>query len=366
MLKQTVGVTSDHGGERSPAAFYCYAHADDHDESLTRLREALEVAIELHIGAAFTIFQDRRDLAWGDAWRNRIDQTLDHITFLVPVVTPSFFASPECRRELTRFFEREDALGHNDLVLPIYYISAPQMGDGPAHAPDELAERLLARQHTDFRKLRNQPLQSPQVRDELDRMASHVRDSLWADASPQTSAAPGGTARRQPARAKREPRTLVVDPAGLGDDTTISAAIQTASAGDRIVVRPGYYREGLVLDKPLHIIGDGPLEDIVVRATGGEALHFSADIGRVENLTLRQGGPGRMASRGRHRGPARAPGLRHPLRDRYRHRRPRRRRPPDPPQPGPRLQILRSLRDRPRAGSHRGQRHPQQPTPQPV
>lgn len=69
---------------------------------------------------------------------------------------------------------------------------------------------------------------------------------------------------------------------------TVGAAIAKAKPGDRILVRPGLYEESLVVDKPLEILGDGPLEDIEIRAYQTSALMFQASIGRVTNLTLRQ------------------------------------------------------------------------------
>jgi len=55
-------------------------------------------------------------------------------------------------------------------------------------------------------------------------------------------------------------------------------------------VRPGLYAEGLVVDKPLEILGDGPVADIEIRARDANVLRFQASIGRVANLTLRQAG----------------------------------------------------------------------------
>jgi F-box protein 11 len=55
-------------------------------------------------------------------------------------------------------------------------------------------------------------------------------------------------------------------------------------------VRPGLYQEGLVIDKPLEILGVGPVQDIEVQARSASALLFKANIGRVANLTLRQAG----------------------------------------------------------------------------
>jgi parallel beta-helix repeat protein len=88
-------------------------------------------------------------------------------------------------------------------------------------------------------------------------------------------------------------RTRVVDAMYRGDHVTITEAIEVAAAGDRILVRPGLYEEGLVVDKPLEIVGHGNLEEIVVEATGSNALFFETTMGRVSNLTLRQvGGEG--------------------------------------------------------------------------
>ena len=92
--------------------------------------------------------------------------------------------------------------------------------------------------------------------------------------------------------AKTEPPTHVVDPLHRGDYTTITEAIEAAQPGDRILVRPGRYEEGLVIGKPLEIIGDGDRDDITVQAVGKHALLFQTTMGRVSNLTLRQAGEG--------------------------------------------------------------------------
>ena len=76
--------------------------------------------------------------------------------------------------------------------------------------------------------------------------------------------------------APNEPKTWVVDPSpNQGDFPTISAAIEHAAPGQRILVRPGRYREGLRLEKPLEIIGDGHRDDIVVEAAGRDAVYLT-------------------------------------------------------------------------------------------
>lgn len=90
----------------------------------------------------------------------------------------------------------------------------------------------------------------------------------------------------------RQPRpfTRVVDPLNRGDHVTITAAVRAARPGDRILIRPGIYKERLDIKKPLELIGDGPRDDIIIQATGRSVIDFKTTQGRIANLTLRQMG----------------------------------------------------------------------------
>ena len=73
----------------------------------------------------------------------------------------------------------------------------------------------------------------------------------------------------------------MVDQWHRGDFTTISQAIKQADPGSRILVHSGIYDEGLILDKPLEIVGDGNLGEVVIRAEGKNAISFKAARGIV-------------------------------------------------------------------------------------
>jgi parallel beta-helix repeat protein len=288
-----------------PAAFMSYVRFNDaHDDGqLSQFRERLAAEVRAQTGEEFAIFQDRNDIAWGQNWQQRIDEALDAVTLLLVIITPSLFRSPPCRAEFGRFLGRERALGRADLILPVYYIGTREIDDSGLREADEMAAVLASRQFADWRELRFEPFTSPLVRKSIAQLASRMRDVFW-----QPSAASARPARREQApdspvrsmerirdesrvTAKTEPPTHVVDAfPGRGDFTTVSAAIKRAKPGDRILVRPGLYDEGLVVDKPLEILGDGPVSDIQIRARGADALLFQATIGRVANLTLRQAG----------------------------------------------------------------------------
>lgn len=166
--------------DRSPLAFMSYARfVDEHDlGQLTKFRERLSGEVQVQTGEAFPIFQDRKDIHWGQHWQERIDNSLDAVTFLIPILTPSFFKSPKCREELEKFLEREKALGRNDLILPIYYVDCPVLNDEEKRKKDKLAETIVNRQYADWRDLRFEPFTSPQVCKTLAIMAIQIRDTL--------------------------------------------------------------------------------------------------------------------------------------------------------------------------------------------
>ncbi len=62
----------------------------------------------------------------------------------------------------------------------------------------------------------------------------------------------------------QEGATHVVAADGSGDFSTISEALSAAAEGDTVLVRPGSYRESLVVDKGITLQGDGPVDAIVV------------------------------------------------------------------------------------------------------
>jgi hypothetical protein len=84
--------------------------------------------------------------------------------------------------------------------------------------------------------------------------------------------------------------TWVVDPGGLEDFTSVAAAVDSASAADTILVRPGNY-QGTVRITPeksgLLLKGDGPVENIVLSADTLVVGIWSTDpAARLEGLTI--------------------------------------------------------------------------------
>jgi F-box protein 11 len=324
---------------RTALAFMSYVNLDDQHEQgrLTQFRERLSGEVRMQTGEPFDIFQDRKDIAWGQQWQERINHSLDAVTFLIPIITPAFFKSTACREELKYFLKREEELERGDLILPVYYVRCPVLEDKAKRVHDKLAQVVAARQYADWRSLRFKSPDSEQVREHLAKVAEQIVEALErseAEASrlqtEKDSATPVSSntftntgngdqsiaqgnhsigtqinnyyapsnkpkSKRKPApAAKIEPPTptVIVDKRNRGHYKTITRAIQSVQSGTRILVRPGLYRENIIIDKTVEIVGDGKRENIVIQSQNEDAILFEADKGRVTNLTLRPTGRG--------------------------------------------------------------------------
>ena len=286
--------------ERRPMAFLSYAHfADSFDGGyLTKFSLRLSGEACLQWGDQFPIFQDRKDLLWGDCWKERINSSLDTTTFLIPVITPGFFKSEYCREELSRFLERESRLGRDDLVLPVYYIDTPALNDKKLQENDELVRIIASRQYADWRDLRFEDLDSKDARKAISNLAAQICKALYRLDNIQNTETDSNPSIKSPiespgdGRDSTGPKEMVVDKRHRGDYKTINAAIAAATPGSRISIKPGTYSEGLVIDKPLEIVGDGEIDEVVIGTLGKTVITFKTMSGKISNISIRQNGLG--------------------------------------------------------------------------
>ena len=67
-----------------PIAFLSYTTFDNaHDEdAIAWFCERLSGEVRMQTGKSFPIFRDRKDIRWGQNWKERIEQGIDAATFL--------------------------------------------------------------------------------------------------------------------------------------------------------------------------------------------------------------------------------------------------------------------------------------------
>jgi hypothetical protein len=171
------------------AAFFSYLQIIDKQDRgrLSKLREDLEREVEIQRGEPFTIFQDREDLHWGEAWKKRINGAIDNCTYLIAIISPGYFSSKPCRDEFEFFLQREKKLGATELILPLIYIDTPVLKDNDGLDP--IIDEIKKRQWVDWTDLRHKPWGSPEITERLASLGKQIRDlintnSVMVSASP--------------------------------------------------------------------------------------------------------------------------------------------------------------------------------------
>ena len=177
----------------SAQAFWSYVHADDEAERglIVGLARALRAEYELITGGGrLELYVDRDDIAWGSNRRGELDRAVRAAGFFVPIITPRYFLSTECRLELDYFQSRAKAAGALKLLLPIYYASVPELDH--REKPADPAMRAIHDIHReDWRAIRFQDPSWPHYREAVNRMAARIAQVVKdLTAGSVTSAAP--------------------------------------------------------------------------------------------------------------------------------------------------------------------------------
>jgi parallel beta-helix repeat protein len=205
-----------------------------------------------------------REIGAGDEWQGAIDDHLNSAQIILLLISPDFMASDYSYDiEMGRALERHES--GEARVIPIILRHVDWTG-----AP--------------FTKLQFLPNNSKPVTSDywgsLDKAFLNVAQGIGKEIKKLTSDS-----------SINQPRpSLIVDQMERGGYTTINEAINAAERGDKILVRQGVYDEAIIMTKPLEIVGDGNLGDVVIRTKEKDTVRFEASTGRINNLMLRQNG----------------------------------------------------------------------------
>jgi hypothetical protein len=156
------------------SGFWSYVQADNEAERgrIAQLAQDLRAEFEMLTGESIDLFLDRDSIEWGDAWREKVDASLATVAFFIPVLSPRYFQSAECRREFHAFATRATSLGIKELVLPLLYLDVALLHEeNPA---DELATLVTTFQWEDWRDLRFVDRESEEYRRGVARLASRL------------------------------------------------------------------------------------------------------------------------------------------------------------------------------------------------
>lgn len=157
--------------------FWSYVHADDIADGgrITRLTQDVSSQFEMLTGESIELFVDKASLDWGDNWRKKIDESLSKVAFIIPIITPRFFMSSECRRELQSFIRQATNRGFTELILPLLYVDFPGFHDDTTK--DDLIKIVRDYQWVDWCDLRFRTTDSEEYRRGVSNIAKRLVDA---------------------------------------------------------------------------------------------------------------------------------------------------------------------------------------------
>ena len=141
-------------------AFLSYAQVDEvySKGGISQLHKLIETEVRsVTEDNTFKIIRDVEDIEVGNNIDSWITERLNEAIILIAIITPSYFESEYCLKELELFLHRENELGRNDLIIPIYFLESKNI-EGPDYSETRspkikrAARVLKQRQYLDIRE----------------------------------------------------------------------------------------------------------------------------------------------------------------------------------------------------------------------
>ena len=194
-----------------PLGFLSYTRRDDQffGGYITKFREALEAGVQVVTGdRGFKLFQDIEGIVIGEQWEKKLALVIGRASFFLPMLSPLFLSSPNCREEVELFVGRERASGRDDMILPVYLVDSPKLEKAEERDRDPIAAEIAKRQRYDWRENAWLPLDQPAARRAVLTLAQAIATAMEriATPAPGSRGGPAGAAglefgaRRRPGR----------------------------------------------------------------------------------------------------------------------------------------------------------------------
>jgi hypothetical protein len=129
------------------------------------------VAIALRAAAPCSI-------AVGQEWELEIKKAVEQSAFFIPIVTPRAVNSKYCKFEFESFLAREQALGRNDLMFPILYITVAGLENEVVWRANPVLSIIARRQYFDWRPERHLDIHSTAARSKIGAFCRNIVDAL--------------------------------------------------------------------------------------------------------------------------------------------------------------------------------------------
>jgi hypothetical protein len=154
--------------------FWSYVHDDDKADSgrIVQLAKDIVSQYEMITGDKIELFLDKENIKWGENWKEQVDRSLASTAFFIPVVTPRYLMSTQCRREMQYFLTKAKSLGIKEIILTLIYVDVPQLND--SKNDDELIKIIQTFQYENWKDIRFKSIKSEKYRRSVSNLANRL------------------------------------------------------------------------------------------------------------------------------------------------------------------------------------------------
>lgn len=149
--------------------FLSYTRKKDEFNVVSDFQRHLVNELKLYVPNA-TLFQDKNEIGAGDDFSEVITEELDAADVLLILVSNAWLLSDWGRREFELFTKKERDSGREPRVLPVLWVSTPEL----KNPDDAIAKELDKIQYEDWRDLRHENWQNPNIRMQVAKLAERV------------------------------------------------------------------------------------------------------------------------------------------------------------------------------------------------
>lgn len=158
-----------------PVVCISYSYPDNKDFFVNQLVDRLGQELQIQFGEPINVIWDEHRLRPDATWSEGAEKWLQLASFLVPVISPSYFRSDLCRKEFEVFLGREQQAGRT-LIFPVRFVATGESEGSAAQSQPAWVQGLRRHKAFDLRPYRFD-LDTKDARRVISFLAASIRDA---------------------------------------------------------------------------------------------------------------------------------------------------------------------------------------------
>lgn len=165
--------------------FISYCHENNLQHEVDHLNNALYHSVRTATAFDIKIFQDTRSLRTGDKFNEVIKEEITKSSIFIAVISPSYFKSEYCMRELKEYLKLIKGKNNTKLLLPVYFIDIKDdiiKSENFSKESQILHKRVLKFNYDDWRDIRKSCLKSKKYSSAITSLSNRISEHITKNA----------------------------------------------------------------------------------------------------------------------------------------------------------------------------------------